>query len=92
MIPDDVPLGDTTARDIIPPVFTETDSSYTTAEIHLGNYESEGVYLSLNHVPVGATEAEIEAMLDTAELVYGRMKLRFKGAVLERGESDDTRR
>ena len=55
----------------------------TEMKVNLGNYESAGVSIILSQVPVGATEAEIEEMLDTGRLMFDRMRIRLADKVRE---------
>ena len=39
-------------------------------KLNLGNYESADVFVCLSGVPAGASEDEIQALLDTGNLAY----------------------
>ncbi len=43
-------------------------------KVNLGNYESADVWVSLSNIPSGASEGEIEAALETGELVFNYVK------------------
>ncbi len=43
-------------------------------KVNLGNYESGDVFLSLNAVPVGATVVEIEAALETSQIMFDTLR------------------
>ena len=47
-------------------------------KINLGNYESAACFISLSGVPLGASEAEIEALLDTGRIAYDAIKRRIQ--------------
>lgn len=42
--------------------------------VNLGNYESAKVFFSLSNIPSGATEEQIEAALETGELIFKYVK------------------
>lgn len=52
-------------------------------KVNLGNYESASVGIILSQLPAGATEDEIDTLLDTGQLAYDRMRERLKDKVLE---------
>ena len=56
-------------------------------KIYLGNYESASVGIILSSLPAGVTEAEIEALLDTGRLAYGKMVERLAEKVAARREA-----
>ena len=39
-------------------------------KVNLGNYESGDVFMSINSVPIGASQDEIEAALDTGRIMF----------------------
>lgn len=44
-------------------------------KVNLGNYESGGVFISISNVPVGATEEEIAAAMDTGQIVFDVLRV-----------------
>ena len=48
---------------------------------NLGNYESAGVFVSVNGLAAGATQAEIDELLDTGRLAYERIRERLREKV-----------
>lgn len=56
-------------------------------KVNLGNYESGDVFLSLSDVPVGATEDDIDAALQTSKIVFDvlRAEVNTKASVLREG-------
>ena len=50
-------------------------------KVNLGNYESASVGIILSSLPIGVTEAEIEALLDTGRLAYDKMCTRLAAKV-----------
>lgn len=52
-------------------------------KVNLGNYESASVGLILSQLPAGATEQDIDALLDTGRLAYDMMRERLKSKVAE---------
>lgn len=51
--------------------------------VNLGNYESADVSICLSGIPTGATEAQIEDMLDTSHLAYKSIRARLGAKVRE---------
>ena len=56
-------------------------------KLNMGNYESASVGIILSSLPVGVTEAEIEALLDTGRLAYGKMVERLAEKVAAKREA-----
>lgn len=52
-------------------------------KINTGNYESADVYVCLSGVPVGASEDEIQAMLETGSLAYTMIAANLKEKVAQ---------
>lgn len=50
-------------------------------KVNLGNYESADASICLSGVPVGASDALIEEMLDTSKVVFGKLKGRLLSQV-----------
>ena len=44
-------------------------------KVNLGNYESADVFMSINNVPIGATEEDIEAALVTGKITFDVLKV-----------------
>lgn len=51
--------------------------------VNLGNYESADVSICLSGIPNGASEAQIEDMLDTAHIAYSKIRARLAAKVRE---------
>ncbi len=47
-------------------------------KINLGNYESASVFIAVSGLPVDATEADVEALLDTGRIAYDAIKRRLQ--------------
>lgn len=43
-------------------------------KVNLGNYESAAAFVSLSNIPVGASESDIEAALDTGKLAWSLIR------------------
>jgi len=56
-------------------------------KVNLGNYESASVGIILSSLPIGVTEAEIEALLDTGRLAYDKMCTRLAAKVAAKRET-----
>ena len=56
-------------------------------KLNMGNYESASVGIILSSLPVDITEAEIDALLDTGRLAYGKMVERLAEKVAARREA-----
>ena len=56
-------------------------------KLNMGNYESASVGIILSSLPVGVTEAEIEALLDTGRLAYDKMVERLAVKVAAKREA-----
>ena len=56
-------------------------------KLNMGNYESATVGITLSSLPAGVTEAEIEALLDTGRLAYGKMIERLAEKVAAKREA-----
>ena len=56
-------------------------------KLNMGNYESASVGIILSSLPIGVTEAEIEALLDTGRLAYDKMCTRLAAKVAARRET-----
>ena len=56
-------------------------------KLNMGNYESASVGIILSSLPVDITEAEIDALLDTGRLAYGKMVERLAAKVAEKREA-----
>ncbi len=52
-------------------------------KVNLGNYETADVFTALSNIPAGATEGEIEAALETGELVFNYVKAVISSRVEE---------
>lgn len=52
-------------------------------KVNLGNYESGDVFMSINSVPVGSTEAEIEAALDTGKIMFDVLRAEVNAKAAE---------
>jgi hypothetical protein len=52
-------------------------------KVNLGNYESADVFTALSNIPTGATEEQIEAALETGELVFNYVKAVISSRVEE---------
>lgn len=52
-------------------------------KVNLGNYNSADVFMSLNAVPVGAPQAEIDAALVTGKVMFETLRV----AVNEKAEA-----
>jgi hypothetical protein len=50
-------------------------------KINLGSYESADVFCSVSGLHVGATEAEIDELLDTGRIAYERIREKLKERV-----------
>lgn len=50
-------------------------------KVNLGNYESAAVSVVLSNVPTGASEAEIDAALDTAKIMFSKIADRVREQV-----------
>ena len=56
-------------------------------KLNMGNYESASVGIILSSLPIGCTEAEIEALLDTGRLAYDKMVERLAAKVAAKREA-----
>jgi hypothetical protein len=54
-----------------------TISVSVAAKINLGNYESADAFVCVSGLPQGATEAQIEELLDTGKLAWTLMRKRL---------------
>jgi hypothetical protein len=61
-------------------------------KINLGNYESADASMWLSGIPVGATAAEIDAMIETAEVSFERLKPRLQALAQQIREGRHARR
>lgn len=43
-------------------------------KVNLGNYESADVFISLNGLPVSATEEDMNALMETGAVAYNVMR------------------
>ena len=75
--------GDGTLVRIDDPIKVSVSASQ---KVNLGNYESADVFFSLSNIPSGATEKQIEAALETAELTFNYVKevVRGKAATIRK--------
>ena len=56
-------------------------------KLNMGNFESASVGIILSSLPAGITEAEIEVLLDTGRLAYGKMVERLAEKVAAKREA-----
>lgn len=47
-------------------------------KVNLGNYQSADIFFSLTNIDVGATRQDIEAAMETAEVVFSVVKERVE--------------
>ena len=52
-------------------------------KVNLGNYESADAFVSLSGLEAGATEEQINELLDTGKLAWGLATKRLMGKVAE---------
>jgi len=52
-------------------------------KVNLGNYESADAFISVSGLEAGATEAQIEELLDTGHLAWGMLTTRLGAKVSE---------
>ena len=57
-------------------------------KINLGNYESAGVGIVLSGVAPGTPAEEIDEMLDTARIMFDRMRDRLQQKIAEARKGD----
>ena len=53
------------------------------AKVNLGNYESADAFVSISGLEAGATEYQIEELLDTGKLAWSLMTKRLNAKVAE---------
>jgi hypothetical protein len=56
-------------------------------KVNLGNYESADAFISVSGLEAGATEAQIEQLLDTGKLAWGMLTTRLGAKVAEMRQS-----
>lgn len=50
-------------------------------KVNLGNYETAGIFISVNGVKPGTSAEDIDAALDTGKIAYERIRLALKDKV-----------